>query len=1079
MRNAGSWTARIAAWAIVVATLGALAFAQTNPTDPFIPFDTRWEYNHLLNYRPGDGQTVRLNPPRMSWPYTPNILPTSNLPASTFRLQLSQSGDFAKPDYQSPDSPYNFYNALPVLKTGKWHWRVGYDVGTDREQWSAVRSFTIPKDAQKWDRTVIEKATKIIASHKRPRFGPPDGDWRKWRGELEKSTEGKAYLDSLLRTADSATKKPYWTDFPKTDAKGKTKYDGKAQFKSIGYHLTCAAMAHKLTGDAKYADAKKHFLQLAQFEIGGRSSPEYHGGARKWCTQLIEHLALFYDWYVDDLTPAERKQVLHAIDWRLKAIYFTKYSWKLADGRTNRSGVAVHAVSHPYENFMWATPAVMLACGDSELATELTPLILNYLTGVTAGHGPDGGWNEGLSYGVWKSNSMLIASMFAAVSLPELHLGDNPFYDDLGDWMAWMLPMGIQHTSYGDYASKPQGRYGNQRNQFRHLAWLTGQPRFAYRYEAMVEATNRAPSQRPWVDLVGLAHFQFPKPEPPERHAILFSEPGWVMVDTGNISNPATYAKSLGMIFKCRPRGGYSHSFRAEGDYTWFAYGQTLSSVTGSTVYADTHCRASISHNVIFVNGQGQEWGPAKKNLTALGPAEFFSPRNTFHGRLLAYKETDDYVYWVGDATHAYQQIPELERWQRHVVFVDGKWFAIYDDLAMRPGADPATFSWLYQLRNHVPLKISGDRVTLDYKIENVNARISMANKAAEVKVDDRQDRDAFVNPITGLDYYESTAKHVTKHGRKYDESIYPGHCVWVSNKQPTDHYRFFTVLTAWPDGSEAPEVKFQDENVAYVKPADGAAHTVAFGPATGVDFLFPLQSVEEYGERTDPNQFPAEGRSDTLALGSATFGVTWLSTETFDGPAPLSKWVPESDSLVEVAGGALKIAPNPGKSSDHATIWMRPYPPKNAVVRFHMKATAVQGAPEPPRVGVFLHATGWNGKPYTFNGDGSLASYGSMAGYAILFAPAGEGGGRLVRLGGKAGFARGMDASVDPAVLKEFTVASYDGRIVVAANGKTVLDMQDEEAVEQEGRIGLWLQNVACEVQAVEVGRINGVKKP
>ena len=52
-----------------------------------IPYDTRWEYPHYLTFRPGHGQVCRVNPPRMSWPYLPHVIPAErNVPVHSFTL---------------------------------------------------------------------------------------------------------------------------------------------------------------------------------------------------------------------------------------------------------------------------------------------------------------------------------------------------------------------------------------------------------------------------------------------------------------------------------------------------------------------------------------------------------------------------------------------------------------------------------------------------------------------------------------------------------------------------------------------------------------------------------------------------------------------------------------------------------------------------------------------------------------------------------------------------------------------------------------------------------------------------------
>ena len=155
--------------------LSAALLATVLGADGLLPLDGRWQYPHYLTFRPGDGQVCQVNPPRMSWPYVPGVLTDRKSPPLwEFTLQLSRSADFTKPELEIT-TPYNFYNALPVLGDGKWLWRVGYGVGTDQEQWSPARSFEIGPDTAPWDRTMISDAAATLAAQSHPRFGPPEG----------------------------------------------------------------------------------------------------------------------------------------------------------------------------------------------------------------------------------------------------------------------------------------------------------------------------------------------------------------------------------------------------------------------------------------------------------------------------------------------------------------------------------------------------------------------------------------------------------------------------------------------------------------------------------------------------------------------------------------------------------------------------------------------------------------------------------------------------------------------------------------------------------------------------------------
>ncbi|MFO8080870.1 MAG: DUF4962 domain-containing protein, partial [Armatimonadota bacterium] len=341
---------------MLTSALLAAVIGVTLPGDGLLDYDTRWDYPHYLNARPGDGQIVDTNPPRMSWPYVQGTTVDGHPEQRLFTLQIAADDSFADAVVEVIDTPYNFYNALPVLDEGEWYWRVGYRLADEEDvRWSDTRSFVITPQAVEWDRTIITRAHEVLAQKSHPRMGPADGDWAAFRAALEADPRGAEYVGSVLRLAD-ADRPDWWDDFPQTDVKEDTGLAGR-DWITITRYLAQAAMAWRLTGDERLLPAKEHMLTLASFPKGGQTSPEYHAQVRKWPTQINQHLAVCYDLWYPDLTDQERAAVREAIEWRLEATYLEAKSWARADGTVDWRGVAVFAASHPYENFVWSLPA--------------------------------------------------------------------------------------------------------------------------------------------------------------------------------------------------------------------------------------------------------------------------------------------------------------------------------------------------------------------------------------------------------------------------------------------------------------------------------------------------------------------------------------------------------------------------------------------------------------------------------------------------------------------------------------------------------------------------------------------------
>ncbi|MEA3366160.1 MAG: DUF4962 domain-containing protein, partial [Candidatus Hydrogenedentes bacterium] len=264
------------------------------------------------------------------------------MPRQQFRLQLSRSGDFANPEHDIR-TPYNFYNALPVLENGQWYWRVRFAIETEHEQWSLVRSFKLDQDAVAWDRTGINDAVDIITVRPDPRLGPPDGNWKAWRQALEENELTVDWLQNALARAEKVTKQKWWENFPETDRRGESKLN-ELQWAELSKDIVLASFAYHMTGEPKFARSREHALALARIPRGGLASPEFHGARRKWSTQITAMLVLAYDWWYPVLKEEEQKILLDAIEWRLKATYLEKHSWASGDNIA-RSGVAVFPAS--------------------------------------------------------------------------------------------------------------------------------------------------------------------------------------------------------------------------------------------------------------------------------------------------------------------------------------------------------------------------------------------------------------------------------------------------------------------------------------------------------------------------------------------------------------------------------------------------------------------------------------------------------------------------------------------------------------------------------------------------------------
>ena len=826
---------RKATWA-VWAILGAMGLMMPATAgvkigaDAKVAPDSRQEYARFVINRPGDGKEVTLNPPRFSWPYLPGIVfPERMIDADMhFTLQISKSESFDKPYFQSPETDCNFYNFIPELKGAKkWFWRVGYRKGKSAIQWSDVRSFILADSAVVWDRSGIPAAIAGLKGHPRILFRPDNMD--AVRALREKDKYSAELYDHILKGAEEAMRTDWYKNFPTSD---KQPPKGK-NFMHMAIETLKVAWAHKMTGDDKYTGYKENFLKLASYPPGGKSSPEGMAKNKKWNTHLTEYMGLFYDWCYDEMTPAERKVMRDGIEWRLNHT-LNSFAWKRNDGkRIGYGSIGVYVSSHPYENSMVSLPGALAICDESDVARRAVEVWTNYVIGVTNGMGEDQGWNEGPGYGNGKMKWLCDAIWYLETAVPEVDLGKNEILPDLCDFFSRITPLGARHCSFGNRGINENDWCMSRITNMRRVAvmcddaeamqnWLGTRAR-------MIEKTKRTPQPAisPWIDYFLPLYGKDPEPKLKSDFNKLFALEGWVTVSSEPPSDNDAQKSAVSMTFHCRPRGGYSHSFRNENTFDIHAFGETITVGGASTSNQSWFANHTTSHNTVLVNGVQQ--------LYAL------SKNAKFCGRVIAYKDGGDYVYWAGDATPAYGPKTDLGRFVRHVLFVDKKYFVIYDDLRMAEGKPAGTFQWLYHALGTMPMNWNAKTGELTYSVGATDVTLRQMMHVGDLTVQDLQGKEGMINPITGEDLTKSDKWAKGRPANKLPKPV-DAHHLWFSHKTPRTEMNYLVVIVPSRKGAEKPTIVPAGDKAVRVG-FGGKETTLSFGKADG-DIMVDTEAV-------------------------------------------------------------------------------------------------------------------------------------------------------------------------------------------------------------------------------------------
>ena len=438
-----------------------------------VPPDPRQQHARSVRFRPGDGQTVRLNPPRFSWPYTPAIaFKDRSRPATMrFTLQVARTADFAEPVVNVRDTDCNFYSFLPVLSGARvWYWRVGYREGGGALTWSDVRSFEVAEDAVVWDRSRFAGLLDGLSGHPRILFTVEREE------ELRSLSTRHAFCGelagSIVGRARRALASDWYKSFPRQDDKRIT--GNGSGYLQMGRSLVMVAFAHKLTGEVKYEGYRDRLLTMASWPAGGKSSPEGMAGNTKWNTHLTEYMGLMYDWAFHELTPDERAQVRAALEWRIDHT-LNSYAWMRKKGTAvGRGSIAVSCSSHPYENTMVTIPGALAICDESPVARKALEVGLHYVVAITNGMGEDEGWNEGPGYGNGKMKWLTDATWYLQSTVPQLDLGRNEAYGAYCDFFARITPLGARHSSFGNRGRNERDWASSRVTTMRRMAMLGG-----------------------------------------------------------------------------------------------------------------------------------------------------------------------------------------------------------------------------------------------------------------------------------------------------------------------------------------------------------------------------------------------------------------------------------------------------------------------------------------------------------------------------------------------------------------------------------------------------------------------------
>ncbi|MCZ7646483.1 MAG: DUF4962 domain-containing protein [Planctomycetota bacterium] len=852
-------------------------------------WDPACDWTRLVTFRPADGARATLNPPRFSWPYLPGVFPAAGerlephpkdregflLTPALFTLEIARAPDFEDETilFRAERTPYNFYNALPLLPAGIVYWRVAYLTESGALRcWSETRSIEIAAAAEPWDRSNFLK----LEPAPRPRLLA--GKLDEARRRAGSSADCKAILDTLSK-CEGATQKSWWNRMPGSDRLTRQEFArswpdaGGGDFTTIANNLAHLAFKRALLG-GDLAEVAARAARIAELPLGGLSGPEgAPGSLGADVAQLPEFLAVVYDFCRAAADPRDLAALRAGIAWRVRYT-FENFAWRAQDGtRVPYNSLAVSGSSHPFEAGMGMLCAAALLAGDPDLAPDERDLFtrvhefgLHWLVGITNGFGTEDGWNEGPGYGNSKMQWLMNAVAYCDLARPELQLGRNPALKAIGDFFLHTSPLGLYAAPFSNGSSKRDYVLRNRMSSAYRLAYLLNDGTFRRTWAQSGPALEalgagaQAEQKRfwnPWLAFGLAARGEAPREADAPAGARLFENSGWLCVNTESPNRPDRFASSTGMIVQARPVGGYQHSFFSDGSPQLWAFGEPLNYGSGTTANKDPYAYSALSANTVLVNGVGQRhlchWRLEHFKARRL-------PRQI--ARFAAYKELKDGVYaladltngysdhagpaghWWGDLQGPYQEgpLPKLARALRHFLFMRGRYFVMLDDLELAPGEAPAAFTWLWHVLKESPLETpAAGRVA--YRAGAVRVDLAHVHEAGDLAFEDRAGLLGALNPLTGEDYRAAVEPHLKRPG---GEAVLMAHNFWFTAKTRAARRQFLTVVYPTRREEPAPTIEAAGRLAVRVRGPHGNDLIDFGGQTSGADLAVEAAALAE-----------------------------------------------------------------------------------------------------------------------------------------------------------------------------------------------------------------------------------------
>ena len=423
-------------------------------------------------------------------------------------------------------------------------------------------------------------------------------------------------------------------------------------------------LAYLASGEAKYGRAAcQRMASVSCWDPMGSSHLSHNDEAHMsviWCGPQA------CDWAWDQFTDEERERVIEQFRRRGQINY---------DHMHSRGCYGVTRFdSHAGREIVFLAQIALVFHEHIPEAAEWLEWLRPVLCGIwPVWAGDDGGWAEGLSYGLAYVGIM---TMFASALKrgAGVDLYRRSFWHNHPRWRMQCMPPYAEWIGFGDHSERWAGSWQRSADLVDLIDRETGMNEFSG-YVAALREEARLCERRAGFRTAPVSYQNYLAPPArdgagaPRTGGMLqvFPAVGWATVRT-DLAEPS---RDIAFIFRSSPLGAVSHSHANNNDFIIHVAGKVMTMPSG--YYAGY----GSDHHAHWV------WHTKSHNCVTLSDASQLMRSHDSTGAVVNAFEDERLVYFCGNADASYRD--RAERCRRHVVFLKARQcFVMIDEFVRR-----------------------------------------------------------------------------------------------------------------------------------------------------------------------------------------------------------------------------------------------------------------------------------------------------------------------------------------------------------------------------------------------------------